>query len=284
MKLGIALLGLAASFGVANATPISFDFSDIAIAPGSTTNFSTGGDKWRANNVTMIGGVELYAIFEITMTSIHQATPSASATNKIRFVQEFDSNNTLVSGPRLRMRFNNSSPAAATPLWAKVNVKFYDASNHNEFSFTAGDSFLTQFDDLDSDPGANYSDLGGIRTGDFDTAFLYNPTNLIQDTTTIPGYRIGILEQPWTDQGNETSTDPAAQAPYTIAFRKEMQTAGLFSFNFVMGYNAVGASSANRHVDMDMTGILIPEPGTLILSVILMASFGGLHLLKRRKQ
>ncbi|MCC5846680.1 MAG: PEP-CTERM sorting domain-containing protein [Verrucomicrobia bacterium] len=101
------------------------------------------------------------------------------------------------------------------------------------------------------------------------------------DPIQAENFTIGILQEPWGPQENELSTDPAAQAPYTIGFNKVMNQAGFFSFEFVMGYD--GEGSPNRHVDMDMTGVIIPEPGAIALMLIALGSAGGLAFFRRRK-
>lgn len=268
--------------GAAVSAPIDFNFNDINPIASSPTDFTSTGDIWRANNVTTVNDTQLYATFEIVETSL-----GTISSQRIRFV-----NDETERGPRLRMRFNNSisgpngiptstEAEATAPLWARVVVRFFDQGG-NEFSFAEGDAFLTQFDDLDSDLTQNYSDFAGIRDGDFDTAFLFNPTNLVVDTDTITGFTIGILEEPWGPQENEFSTDPAAQAPYTIGFNKVLSDAGFFSFQFVMGYDGTG--NPNRHVDMDMTGVLIPEPGRVALALIALGAVGGASLFKRRRR
>ena len=274
-KIFIGLIGLNFSFGGANAQ-LSFDFSDIDEVPGSATTYSTAGDQWRANNVETIDGDILYAIFTIFETSV------GSSTGDIRFINDES------EGQDLRMRFDNRDGTISTPMWAKVNVMFYDTATDDEFVFTAGDTILTQFDDLDSDATFDRSDFGGIRQGDYGSVSLNSPTNLVTDNSIGSGdaegdFTYGILDTPWGPEGNETSTDPVDQAPYTVQFDTTLGT-GTFSFDFIMGYDSGGIStvSGNRHIDMDMTGILIPEPGTLLMAGIFLCSFGGLHLLKRR--
>lgn len=269
MKLSFKSLILASTLACAvnaSASLVSLDFSDIGIETGSTTTFSTAGDVWRASDVRIDAPGTMDAIFTITGAS------GVSSSN-LYFLDN------VARGNNMRVIIANVTSATVF-----ITISLVNAGTSDPYTgWSIGETLISQFSDLDSDAGANRSDFAGARTSEFvDAQTSDNVTanssllDLFTGPSYAPDYTVGILQTPWTAQGNVVSTSQAAQSPVTAAFSYDARN----SIDIVLGQRSADGINATRHIDIDMTPdfTIIPEPTTALLG-----GLGMLALLRRRR-
>lgn len=231
---------------------ISLDFTNVSVASGSTTTYSSAGDQWIATDVLIGSPGALDAVFTITNTSNGS---SALATSSVFF----DTNPARGNNMRVRV-----GPNVATAQ-VFIDIDFYVAgtfgTTNQRYTWNPGDTMTTQFSDLDSDAGNNRSDFAGVHVDDYSVRSTAGSTSLLEfDDTYITDYTVANLQTPWTPQANVSATDPLSQSPVTAAFLRDAQD----TIRIVVGQRSAG-DLANRHIDIDMTPDfeIIPEPSSI---------------------
>lgn len=240
-----------------------------AIEPGSTTTFSSAGDTWRAQNVDMSGNYNIDALFTITNTFGTQPSNVAFVTESAR-------------GNNMRVRVGASPQVTTAHVF--ITIQFVDAGTTNPFTgWLPGAQLITQFSDLDSDIPADRTDFGGVAQLTYADRFTSDDitpgsSELLFDSTSVPGFDIARLQEPWGPQGNVTATDALSQSPVTAAFLFDATS----TLNIVVGQISNGPTG-NRHIDIDMTPDfeIIPEPSTY--AAILGALALGVVFYRRRR-